>query len=308
MSSQSHPSLPVVMGTVAVAVIAVSTAAIFVRFAQREAPSLVIAAIRLTLASLALAPLALGRYKSALRGLSRRDLTLALLAGVFLAAHFGTWISSLEYTSVASSLVFVSTSPLWVSLFSPLFLREPLRRSAVIGMLLALTGGILIGAGDLCRWDGGVVCQPLVEFISGRAFLGNALALSGALTVAGYFMIGRSLRARLPLVPYIFLVYGMAAVVLLTVCFASGFSFLGFSPSTYLWMVLLAVIPQLFGHSIYNWALRYLPAAFVSIATLSEPVGSSLLAFVILGETPTLMLLIGGAFILAGIYAASQQP
>lgn len=307
MSSISAPRLPIVMGAVAAAVMAVSTAAIFIRFAQQDAPSLVIAASRLTLASLALAPIALTRYRDDLRRLTRRDLALALLAGIFLAAHFGTWISSLEYTSVASSLVFVSTSPLWVSLFSPIFLREPLKRNAVIGMLLALAGGILIGTGDLCRWEAGVVCQPLTELTGGRAFLGNALALLGALTVAGYFMIGRNLRARLPLVPYIFLVYSMAAIALLTVALANGLSFFGFLPSTYLWIALLAIIPQLLGHSTYNWALRYLPAAFVSIATLSEPVGSSVLAFFILGERPTFVLLIGGMFILAGVYAASQQ-
>jgi len=303
-----------------IAILAVSTASIFIRFAQRDAPSLVIAALRLSFASLILAPLALTRHKDELRKLARGDLLLGLLSGIFLAIHFATWISSLEYTSVASSVVLVSTGPLWVALLSPIFLKEPLTRPVLAGMSLALLGGALIGLSDSCSFTlSGVIlslskgnavegCPPLSEFVQGKAFLGNFLALAGAWTVAGYLMIGRRLRGKMSLVPYIFLVYGFAALALLGIMLAAGQSPFGFPPRVYLCTLLLALVPQLIGHSTYNWALRYLPAALVSVATLGEPVGSALLAYFILQEAPAFLTIFGGIFILAGIYVSSKRP
>lgn len=292
-----------------IAILAVSTASIFIRFAQREAPSLVIAALRLTFASLALAPVALSRHRNELRRLTRSELLLGLLSGVFLAIHFATWISSLEYTSVASSVVLVSTGPLWVALFSPIFLKEPLTKPVLVGMFLALLGGTVIGLSDSCSitpQGNGLACPPLTEFVQGKAFLGNFLALAGAWAVAGYLMIGRRLRGGMTLIPYIFIVYGIAAIVLLAIMSVAGQSPGGFSPITYLWILLLALVPQLIGHSTYNWALRYLPAALVSITTLGEPIGSAILAYFILRERPTLLTILGGIFILTGIYVSSK--
>jgi drug/metabolite transporter (DMT)-like permease len=289
-----------------VAILAVSTASIFIRFAQREAPSLVIAALRLTIASLVLTPVALTRYRAELRGLTRSDLLFGLLSGIFLAIHFATWISSLEYTSIASSVVLVSTGPLWVALLSPIFLKEPLTRSILVGMAMALLGGTVIGLSDSCQLDGELVCPPLSEFVQGEAFFGNSLALAGAWAVAGYLMIGRRLRAGMSLIPYIFVVYGSAAISLLVAMLFAGQSPGGFSPLVYIWIILLALVPQLIGHTTYNWALRYLPAALVSITTLAEPVGSAILAFFILDEKPTLLIILGGVLILAGIYLASR--
>lgn len=292
-----------------IAILAVSTASIFIRFAQREAPSLVIAALRLTFASLILAPVALTRHRDELSRLTRGDLLLGLLSGIFLAVHFATWISSLEYTSIASSVVLVSTGPLWVALLSPIFLKEPLTRPVLLGMLLALLGGTVIGLGDSCSlgWSRvSISCPPFSEFLQGGAFLGNFLALIGAWAVAGYLMIGRKLRAGMSLVPYIFVVYGISAIVLLGIMLVAGQRPTGFSPVTYIWIILLALVPQLIGHSTYNWALRYLPAALVSITTLGEPVGSAVLAYFILREAPTLLTMLGGLLILAGIYLASR--
>ncbi|MGB7872834.1 MAG: DMT family transporter [Anaerolineales bacterium] len=289
-----------------IAILAVSTASIFIRFAQREAPSLVIAAMRLTFASLVLAPLAISRHREELRRLTRVDLLLGLLSGIFLAIHFATWISSLEYTSVASSVVLVSTGPLWVALLSPIFLKEPLTRPVLIGMLLALLGGTVIGLGDSCQIDNGLVCPSFSQFVQGKAFLGNFLALAGAWTVAGYLMIGRRLRAGMSLIPYIFVVYGIAAILLLIIMFAAGQSPTGYSPMFYFWILLLALVPQLIGHSTYNWALRYMPAALVSITTLGEPIGSAVLAYFILREIPTFLTVSGGVLILLGIYFASR--
>jgi drug/metabolite transporter (DMT)-like permease len=143
--------------------------------------------------------------------------------------------------------------------------------------------------------------------VQGTAFLGNFLALVGAWTVAGYLMIGRRLRAGMSLIPYIFVVYGIAAIVLLIIMFAARQSPIGYSPMFYLWIILLALVPQLIGHSTYNWALRYLPAALVSITTLGEPIGSAILAYFILGETPSLLTIFGGFLILTGIYFASKR-
>ncbi len=288
------------------AILAVSTASIFIRLAQREAPSLVIAAFRLTFASLILAPIALTRHPAELRNLTRRELLLGLLSGLFLALHFATWISSLEYTTVASSVVLVSTSPLWVALLAPVVLREQLTRPVLVGMLLALIGGAVIALSDACVWQNGLICPSLAEFVKGEAFLGNFLALAGAWMVAGYLLIGRRLRAKMSLVPYIFVVYSMAAVILIVFMFAAGETPLGYSPMTYAWMLLVALVPQLIGHSTYNWALRYMPAALVAVTTLGEPIGSTILAYFILRETPTWVKLVGAAMILGGIWMASR--
>ena len=285
-----------------IAILAVSTASIFIRFAQTDAPSLVIAALRLIFASLALAPVALTRYRTELGALTHRQLLLGLLSGLFLAIHFATWISSLEYTTVASSVVFVSTGPLWVALLSPFFLREPLTRPVMIGMSLALVGGIIIGLADACSWNNGLACPSINQILQGRMLFGNFLALIGAWMVAGYLMIGRKLRAGISLVPYIFLVYGMAAVCLLIIVLVGRESLFGYHWLTYVWILLLALVPQLIGHSTYNWALAYLSAAFVAVMTLGEPIGSSILAYFILQEAPTITVIAGGVLILIGIY------
>lgn len=284
-----------------------SAASIFIRYAQAYAPSIVIAAYRLVLASLILAPFAVLRFRAELRKLGPRDLSLALLSGFFLAMHFATWISSLEYTSVASSVVLVTTAPLWVALLTPFTLKERIPRPVVLGMSLALVGGVSIGLSDTCTWSvGGLACPPLGEFVRGQAFLGDLLALAGAWMAAAYILIGRSLRGKMSLIPYIFVVYGMAAVVLVALMFVTGHSPTGYPTPVYTWLLLLAIFPQLLGHSTFNWALRYLSAAYVSIALLGEPVGSTILAYFLLNETPTSLKIFGAILILAGIYIASQ--
>jgi drug/metabolite transporter (DMT)-like permease len=202
--------------------------------------------------------------------------------------------------------VLVSTGPLWVALLSPIFLKEPLTKSVLTGMFLALLGGTIIGLSDSCRLADSLICPPLTEFVQGETFLGNFLALIGAWAVAGYLIIGRRLRGGMSLVPYIFVVYGIAAVVLLGIMLAARQRPTGFPAITYVWILLLALIPQLVGHSTYNWALRYLPAALVSITTLGEPVSSAILAYFILGEAPTLLIILGGILILAGIYISAR--
>jgi len=297
------PALAIVFG-----ILAVSTGSIFVRYAQGYAPSLVIAAYRLVLATLILAPLALLRYRAEICRLQRAKLALASLSGFFLALHFATWITSLEYTTVASSVVLVSTAPMWVALLSPLTIKEPLPRLILFGMGMALVGSMIIGLSDSCSWSNmRLVCPPLNEFIRGRAFLGDFLALIGAWMAAGYLLIGRRLRAGMSLVPYVFIVYGAAALVLVVIMLAAGQTPWGYPPQATVWFLLLALVPQLLGHSTFNWALGYLSAAYVSITLLGEPIGSTLLAYLLLQESPTGLKIFGAILILAGIYVASQS-
>jgi drug/metabolite transporter (DMT)-like permease len=292
---------------IAFGILAVSTGSIFVRYAQVYAPSIVIAAYRLGLATIFLAPLALFKRRSELKRIEGRNRILAIGSGVFLALHFATWISSLEYTTVVSSVVLVSTAPLWVALLSPLTIKEPITKPVLIGMALAFIGVVIVGISDICSIQGGrLLCPTFDEFIRGDAFIGDLLALAGAWMAAGYLLIGRRLRVGISLVPYIFVVYGIAALVLTIFMFASGQPAFGYPPITYLWLILLALIPQIMGHSSFNWALGYLSAAFVSITLLGEPIGSAVLAYFLLQETPTVLKMFGAILILAGIYVASR--
>jgi drug/metabolite transporter (DMT)-like permease len=308
MQKPSSPSRTTLILVLLAGILAVSTASIFIKFAQHAgAPSIVIAAFRLTLASLVLAPLALRRYRSELRQLTRREWFLALLSGVFLALHFAVWVTSLQYASIASSVVLVSTTPLWVAVFAPLVLRERVGVSTYIGLALALAGGTVVGLSDACTWHAGsLTCPAVGTFFGGTAFLGDFLALAGAWMAAGYMLVGRSLRAKINLIPYIFVVYGMAAVVLIAIMFGMGQSPLGLPPLTYLWLVLLALVPQLLGHSIFNWSLKYIPVSLVSVTLLGEPVGSTVLAWFILQEQPGWIKIIGALLILAGIWLAAR--
>jgi drug/metabolite transporter (DMT)-like permease len=304
-SPRKPPISPIV--AIIFGILAVSTASIFIRFAQEEAPSIVIAAWRLTIASIILVPVAASTHKRELTSLKARELGLALLSGGFLAVHFATWITSLQYTTVASSVVLVSTIPLWVALLSPFTIKEPITRAVWIGLIFTLVGVLVIAISDSCTIGlGGISCPSASNFLHGRAFLGDVLALCGAIAGAGYLLIGRKLRASMSLVSYISLVYGMAAIVLIIFMLSAGESPFGYSPEIYLWMTLLAIIPQLIGHSTFNWALGYLSAAFVSITLLGEPIGSTILAYFILHEKPTIIKLLGGALILIGIYIASR--
>ncbi|MGB7095914.1 MAG: DMT family transporter [Anaerolineales bacterium] len=301
-----RPFLPPLI-VIVFGILAVSTGSIFVRYAQVYAPSIVIAAYRLGLATLFLAPVALIKHRSDLVNIQGRDRWLAIGSGIFLALHFATWISSLEFTTVVSSVVLVSTAPIWVALLSPITVKEPLTKPILIGMGLAFVGVIVVGISDVCSIDSGkLLCPSFNDFIRGEAFIGDLLALAGAWMAAGYLLIGRRLRGGISLVPYIFVVYGIAAIVLIGLMFASGQSAIGYPPQTYVWLILLALVPQLMGHSSFNWALGYLSAAFVSITLLGEPIGSAMLAYILLDETPTILKIIGAILILAGIFVASR--
>ena len=277
--------------SLSIGVVAISFASIFIRLA--EAPPLVIAAYRLSLASLALAPLALTRSRSEWKILNRDEIGLAFGAGLFLALHFASWITSLEYTSVASSVVLVTTHPIFVGLASHFLFNERLSPRMSMGIALSVLGGMVIGYGDFG--------------LGQNELLGDLLATAGAVMAAGYFLIGRRLRSRLSLVAYISLVYSTAAATVVAFCALTGQEFVGYPQQTYLMFILLALVPQLIGHSSLNWALRYLSATFVSVSILGEPIGSTILAYFFLNEVPTPHKIMGGVLILAGIYIASRE-
>jgi drug/metabolite transporter (DMT)-like permease len=283
-----------VFAVVLIGVLATSTAAIFIRYAQGEGlPSLVIAAGRLTLAALLLTPFALRAHRPELAALTRHDLVLGAASGFFLAIHFATWIASLEYTSVLISVVFVSTSPLWVALLELFFLRVRLGALVWFGLIIALIGGIAIGTAG----GGG-------DDVGSNPVLGGALALAGAVAIAVYLVIGRKLRAKLSLLPYIWAVYGFAALFLIAFVIVAGLPITGYSPNGLIWIILLALVPQLVGHSSFNYALRYLSATFISIATQMEPIASAILALIIFREQPTAAQVVGSLAILAGVLLA----
>lgn len=288
-------SIPPEVGLV-VGVLAVSTASTFIRLAQGVMPSLAVATWRLTLASLMLAPAALWprrdrRTRPEWRALSRADWGWLALAGAVLAIHFYTWITSLTLTTVAASAVLVTTSPFFVGIFSYFVFKEGLSRRMIAGMVLAFAGSVVIGVSDAGSGE--------------HHLAGDALALFGAVAVAVYMMIGRRLRARLSLLGYVFPVYATAAVVLLTLALLSGTPLLGYPPAIWGWLVLLALLPQVVGHSALNWALGHLPATYVALAVLAEPIGSTVLAWWVLAEPPPTSALVGGALILTGLTLAT---
>jgi drug/metabolite transporter (DMT)-like permease len=242
--------------------------------------------------SLVLAPIALSQWKT-IAQLRHRDILLALAAGAFLALHFALWIASLSYTTVASSVVLVTVTPVFVAIISYLLFKEKITKRILVGIIISIVGAVVIG---LQNWQ-----------LGGQSLKGSFLALLGALAVVGYLLIGRRLRQKMPLLPYIFITYASGAVLLFIVSLFLQYSFTGYSPTTYFWLAMLALVPQLIGHSSLNWSLRYIPATMVTIAVLGEPVGATILAFAILHEVPAVMEIVGGVLILGGIAIAFSK-
>ena len=280
-----NPAIALVSG-----VLAVSTGAIFARLA--EAPAFVIAAYRVGLASLILAPFAWWRVRWELLRLTATDYGLAVLAGFCLALHFATWISSLQYTSVANSVMLVNTSPLWVGLLTPSISKDRVSRLTKMGIGLSVLGGLIIGAGDFAT---GV-----------DALLGDFLALAGSLCAACYLLLGRTLRRKLSLLAYVMICYGSAAVVLWATVLALRLPVAGFSSRTYAAFAGMALISQIIGHSSYNWALRWFSTGLIAVSLLGEPIGATILAYLLFDEGLTWAKAAGGLLILSAIYLAGR--
>jgi drug/metabolite transporter (DMT)-like permease len=215
-----------------------------------------------------------------------------MLSGLFLALHFATWISSLDYTSVANSVVLVNTNPLWVGLLTPLVTKEKIKKSAACGIALSVAGGAVIGAGD---------------FATGRdALFGDFLALLGSVCAAFYLLLGRNLRKKLSLIAYISVCYASAAVILWTLTFSLGLPFHGFTKQTVAAFFAMALVAQLIGHTSYNFALKWFSAGAIAVSLLGEPIGATILAYFIFGETLDWTKAVGGALILTAIYLVAS--
>jgi drug/metabolite transporter (DMT)-like permease len=294
---RSAPPLPPAL-VLGVAVLAFSWAGPLVRFTS--APALGISLWRLAIAVGVLAVVVSLRRGGwgPLRALGGRDWALAAGAGVLLALHFWSWIASVQYTSIASSVVLVSMQPLFVALLSALILREHPRALEWLGMVIAVCGAAWIGWGDFR--------------LGGTALLGDALALGAAFLAAAYYIVGRSLRARVDLWSYVLVVYGSATVVLLlAVLVIPGVPLVrGYGRGDWLVFAALALGPMLIGHTGVNYALRYVRAYLANLAVLGEPVGATLIAWLLpaLAETPSATTVAGGLLILAGIGVALLPP
>ena len=271
--------------TLVLAVLLVSVGAILVRLAQ--APPLAVSFYRMSIASAILLPFAWGDARRSWPALERRKHLLLVAAGMALALHFATWIASLSHTSVAASVLLVNTAPLFAIVMSRVFLHEKPPLAVQVAIPVAMAGAAVIALGE-----GGS---------SPASLFGNLLAVIGAVTLATYQVIGRGLRAALPLNAYMLAVWGTAVVTLAALMAVFGTRFGNYPPRTWLAFAALAVVPTLGGHGLANRALRSLPAPTVGLFLLGEPVIASLLAFAIFGETPGPTTLAGGAVVLAAL-------
>ena len=273
----------IALSAVAVGVLAVSAAAIFIRLA--DAPALAVAFWRNALGAFVLVPVALYRREAFPRG---RALRVGVASGVALGAHFGLWISSLDYTSVAASVVLVCTQPVFVAIFAYLVFGERTSPSSFFGILVALAGTTIIASGGS---------------VGSATFFGNALALLGAAAIAIYVFIGRSLRTTgVCVLPYSIVVYASASATLAPAALYANAPLWGYSGETWFWLWVVTLGPQILGHTVLNWALRYVEASIVSGTILAEPVVSALLAWLALSERPGLATLLGGAVVLLGLF------
>jgi drug/metabolite transporter (DMT)-like permease len=248
---------------------------------------LAIAFYRLLFTSVILLPVFAVQRKY--RALTMSDIGWAGLAGVFLSLHFVLWIYSLSFTSVTSSVVFVTTNPLFVTIFGWLIFRERVSRGLLLAIALVIGGGLLIAGRS--AFAGG-----------GHANIGNLLAMGGAVMASGYLLIGRKMRPRLDILSYTSICYGFTALILLISCFVFRVPLFGFERINFLWFLLAALGPQLLGHSSFNWGLKYWPASRISMLIITEPVGATVLAYLILHQVPSIYEIAGGLLIMLGVY------
>lgn len=277
-----NPYIAVVIG-----VITVSASAVLVKLAD-SAPSAIIANYRLLFAVIMMLPVVLVKYRHEFRLISKKDWILSILAGVFLALHFILWFESLNYTSVASSVVLVTLQPIFAFLGTYFFFKERFSSGAIISMIIALMGSFIISWGDFQ--------------LSGMALFGDILALLGAITITVYFLFGQRVRKNLSLMTYTFVVYGASSITLLIYNMVLKNPFFGY-PADHWWIFLaLAIFPTFFGHTLFNWALKWLSTSTISMGIVFEPVGASILAYFILGEVVTWTQLLGGTIVIFGLF------
>lgn len=275
-----HPFIPIIIG-----VFSVALSAIFVK--MTSADSGVTAFYRMLFSILIMSPVFFMKYTQEIKKLSKRDWAFTSIAGIFLAFHFILWFESLNYTSVASSTVLVTLQPLFAFAGTYFFFKEKLSIKTLVSGVIAVLGSVLIGYGDFK--------------ISGSALYGDVLALIACALITGYLLFGQDVRQRLSLITYTFVVYSFSTIALFFYIIAKGESFGPYPASEWMWFLLLAIIPNLLGHTLFNWALKWVSTNAISIAILFEPVGAAILAYFILGELLSSSQIIGGTVVLCGI-------
>ncbi|WP_374965545.1 DMT family transporter [Lysinibacillus sp. RS5] len=275
-----HPYIPIFIG-----VVSVSLSAILVKLANAEAG--VIAFYRMLFSVLIMAPLFFWKYTNEVKQLRIRDWLFSSIAGIFLAFHFILWFESLNYTSVASSTVLVTLQPLFAFVGTYFFFKEEITVKTIIAGAIAIIGSVLISWGDFK--------------VSGTAFYGDMLALIACVLVTAYFLFGQDVRKRLSLVTYTMIVYVVSTITLLIYVLIKGESFGPYSIMDWICFIFLAIVPNLFGHTLFNWSIKYVSTNVVSIAILFEPIGAAILALVIFKEYLIATQIIGGFIVIVGI-------
>ncbi|NSL52452.1 DMT family transporter [Calidifontibacillus erzurumensis] len=270
----------------AIGAIAVSTSAILVKLSS--APAAITATYRLLLAVLLMLPFFSSNYLQELRSIEKKDWIYSIIAGVFLAFHFIFWFESLNYTSVASSVVLVTLQPIFAFIGTYFFYKERLTVVAVLSGLFAIIGSIIISWGDFQ--------------VSGMALLGDFLAIVAAIIVTAYFLFGQTVRKRLSLYTYTFIVYSISSITLIIYDLILGYSFFSYPMKDWIVFLLLAIIPTLLGHTLFNWAIKWLSTSTISMTILFEPVGASILAYFILNEKLTASQWVGGTILMTGLF------
>jgi drug/metabolite transporter (DMT)-like permease len=263
-----------------------SLSSIFVKLS--DSPSIIISAYRMLFAALLWVIPVMLKDREELKRVTLSDMIWCTLSGIFLALHFATWIASLSMTSVASSTVLVSLSPVFVAAFSYFILKENIKIRSAVGITVAILGSVLIALGDS---QGG-----------GHALKGDMLALAGAFFVGGYLLIGGRIRLRLGVRVYVLIVYSISAVVLFLIAIISKTPIYPYPVEEMLIFFALAFFCSMLGHSVYNWMLEYVSSTFISVSTLGEPIFASVLALIFFNEVPGILTLIGGISVLSGLY------
>ena len=277
---------------IGIGLLAISSSSILIRWTD-EIPSIVIAAYRLTVAGVFLAGATLKKSESLFSFNASKENKLILISGLALALHFVFWIESLKLTTIASSVALVYTLPIWAAMISRFFLKETLTQKQLIGILFAISGAAVIGFFGI---DSGE-----------SSFVGNLLAVAGGFMAAVYLTIGRVIRRNKSAIAYSGSVYIIAASAVLLLTFIFSQPLTGYSNRMYILLIMIGIIPQLIGHTSFNWALKRRSATSVSVFMLGEPIGATLLGIFFLSEIPVKGEIIGGLILLIGIYLTSSN-
>ena len=275
-----HPSIVIIIG-----VLSVTVSAIFVKLTSADAG--VIAFYRMFFSVILMMPIFLMKYRREVLTLGKKDWIFSAIAGVFLAFHFILWFESLNYTSVASSTVLVTLQPIFAFVGTYFFFKEKISVKTILAAVIAITGSVVISWGDFQ--------------LSGTAFYGDILALAGCALITAYLLFGQEVRKRLSLVTYTFVVYSISTITLFFYVLIKGESFGPYANSDWFWFFMLALIPNLLGHTLFNWAIKWVSTNVISIAILFEPVGAAILAFYIFNEKLIATQIIGGIIVISGI-------